>query len=122
MEQSRDNVLGFRAVGEVTKEDYATLVPAVAAAIKQYATIRVLFDLSDFKREKAVAWGADLGFGREYHDKIERMALVGDRSWGRGQDRSTLLGQGRRVVRHGRRCLDVGRRLSPISRTESTRR
>lgn len=83
MEQSKDNVLGFRAVGEVTKEDYATLGPAVAAAIKEYGTIRVLFDLSDFKREKAEAWGADLGFGREYHDKIERMALVGDQSWGK---------------------------------------
>lgn len=83
MEQSKDNVLGFRAVGEVTKEDYATLGPAVSAAIKQYGTIRVLIDLTDFKREKAEAWGSDLGFGHEYHDKIERMALVGDQSWGK---------------------------------------
>lgn len=82
MEQSKDNVLGFRAVGEITKEDYATLGPAVAAAIKQYGAIRLLVDLSDFKKEKAEAWASDLDFGKEYHDQIERMALVGDQSWG----------------------------------------
>lgn len=82
MEQSKDNVLGFRAVGDITKEDYSTLGPAVSAAVDEYGTVRLLIDLTDFKKEKAEAWGSDLGFGKQYHDKIERMALVGDQSWG----------------------------------------
>jgi hypothetical protein len=83
MSQSKDNVLGYRVVGDVTKEDYATLVPAVQAAVKQYGAVRVLFDLSQFKWEKVDAWGKDLGFGKEFKDKIERMALVGHESWGK---------------------------------------
>lgn len=83
MSQSKDNVLGYRVVGDVTKEDYATLVPAVQAAVKQYGAVRVLFDLSQFKWEKVDAWGKDFGFGKEFKDKIERMALVGQESWGK---------------------------------------
>lgn len=59
-------------MGEITKEDYPTLGPAVAAPIKQYGAIRLLVDLSDFKKENAEAWASDLGFGKEYHDQIER--------------------------------------------------
>jgi hypothetical protein len=83
MGQSEDNVLGYRVVGDVTEDDYSGLTPTVEAAIKEYGTIRLLFDLSDFKWEKVDAWGSDLGFGKEFKDKIERMALVGNRSWGK---------------------------------------
>jgi hypothetical protein len=83
MGQSEDNVLGYRVVGDVTKDDYSDLTPTVEAAIKQYGAIRLLFDLSDFKWEKIDAWSSDLGFGKEFKGKIERMALVGDRSWGK---------------------------------------
>jgi len=81
MDQSEGNVLGFRAVGNITKEDYATLTPAVEAAIKEYGSIRLLMDLTHFKWEKAEAWGSDFGFGKQFHESIERMALVGNASW-----------------------------------------
>ena len=83
MGPSEDNVLGYRVIGDVTTEDYSDLTPTVEAAIKKYGAIRLLFDLSDFKWEKVDAWGSDLGFGKEFKDKIERMALVGNRSWGK---------------------------------------
>ena len=83
MGQSEDNVLGYRVVGDVTKDDYTDLVPAVEAAVKKYGAIRLLFDLSDFKWEKVDAWKSDFGFGHEFKGKIERMALVGDQSWGK---------------------------------------
>jgi hypothetical protein len=75
------NVLGFNVSGEVTKADYEVLTPAVAAAIDQHGTVRLLLDLTDFHWEKVSAWGADLRFGRQYHDKIDRMAIVGDKRW-----------------------------------------
>lgn len=83
MGQSEDNVLGYRVVGDITKADYTGLVPAVEAAVKSYGAIRLLLDLSDFKWEKVDAWGADFRFGHEFKDKIERMALVGNESWGK---------------------------------------
>ena len=64
MGQSEDNVLGYRVVGDVTKDDYIDLTPTVEAAIKEYGAIRLLFDLSDFKWEKVDAWSSDLGFGK----------------------------------------------------------
>ena len=83
MDQSEDNVLGYRVVGDVTKEDYTLLVPGVEAAVKQYGAIRLLFDLTKFKWEKADAWSSDLNFGKDFKGNIERMALVGDQKWGK---------------------------------------
>ena len=83
MGQSEDNVLGYRVVGDVTKDDYTELVPTVQAAVKKYGAIRLLFDLSDFKWEKVDAWRSDFGFGHEFKGKIERMALVGHGSFGK---------------------------------------
>ncbi|MGI9529666.1 MAG: STAS/SEC14 domain-containing protein [Acidimicrobiia bacterium] len=83
MGQSTDNVLGYRVVGDVTKDDYGTLVPQVEAAVKQYGAIRILFNMSDFKWERVDAWGSDFGFGKEFKNSIERMALVGHESWGK---------------------------------------
>jgi aspartate-semialdehyde dehydrogenase len=31
--------------------------------------------------EKVEAWGADWKFGREYHQKISKMAIVGNKTW-----------------------------------------
>ena len=81
--QSEDNVLGYRIIGDITKDDYTQLVPTVEAAVKEYGAIRLLFDLSDFTWEKVDAWSSDLGFGKEFKGTIERMALVGQQSWGK---------------------------------------
>ncbi|MGA7688981.1 MAG: STAS/SEC14 domain-containing protein [Jiangellales bacterium] len=77
---SHDHVLGFRVSGDITKEDYDVLTPAVATAA-QNGSVRLLLDLTDFRWEKVDAWGADLHFGHEFHDAIERMAIVGDHAW-----------------------------------------
>ena len=34
-----------------------------------------------FHWEKTSSWGADLHFGHEFHHKIERVAIVGDKKW-----------------------------------------
>ncbi|MFV0458357.1 MAG: STAS/SEC14 domain-containing protein [Actinomycetales bacterium] len=79
--RSHDNILGFGVEGDVTKEDYQVLVPAVQAALESHATVSLLLDLVGFHWEKVSAWGADLRFGATYHDKIARMAIVGDHTW-----------------------------------------
>jgi len=81
MERSGGSTLGFKVSGDVTKADYAVLTPAVEKAVAQHGTVNVLLDLTDFHWEKVSAWGADLHFGHECHDKIDRMAIVGDKKW-----------------------------------------
>ncbi len=75
------DTLGFRVSGDVTKADYDVLTPAVAATVDKYGTVNLLLDLTDFHWEKVSAWGADLRFGHEYHDRIARLAIVGDAKW-----------------------------------------
>jgi hypothetical protein len=81
LDQSSGNVLGFKVSGDVVKADYDTLVPAVEAALKTNGKVMVLLDMTEFKWEKAEAWGADLKFGHEFHHKISKMAIIGDKNW-----------------------------------------
>jgi hypothetical protein len=81
LDRSTGRTLGFKVSGDVTKADYEVLTPAVAAAVDQHGTVNVLLDLTDFHWEKIGAWGADIHFGHECHDKIDRMAIVGNRNW-----------------------------------------
>lgn len=75
--------LAFAVAGDITKEDYDVLMPVVAQAIDEHGSVNLLLDLTDFRWEKVSAWGADLEFGHRYHEKIERMALVGNKAWER---------------------------------------
>ena len=81
MERSSGSNLGYAISGTVTKADYETLVPAVAAAVKEHGSVSLLLDLTDFHWEKVSAWGDDLNFGKQFDDKVEKMAIVGDKKW-----------------------------------------
>ncbi len=81
IDHSGGSALGFRVTGDVTKDDYEVLTPAVAAAIDEHGTVNLLIDLTGFHSEKMSVWGSDLHFGHEYHHKIGRMAIVGDKKW-----------------------------------------
>lgn len=83
LDRSQGNTLGFAVSGDVTKADYDVLVPAVEAALTDADSVRLLLDMTEFHWEKVGAWGADLSFGHEFHQKIARMALVGNKNWER---------------------------------------
>lgn len=80
-DQSAGRILGFKISNTVTKDDYSTLLPEVEAAVQTYENIALLLEMTDFKWEAINAWGKDLKFGRKYHKKIIRMAIVGDKTW-----------------------------------------
>lgn len=81
MEKSSGNVIGFKMIGDVTKTDYATLDPAVEAAVEKYGSVNLLLDLTQFHWEKATAWASDIEFGHTYKDKIDKMAMVSHAKW-----------------------------------------
>ena len=41
----------------------------------------MFFNLTGFKWEKIDASVADLKFGHTFHEKIQRMAIVGEKTW-----------------------------------------
>ena len=81
LSQSSGNILGYKAIGKITKEDYAALTTAVEALVQQESSICLMLDLEAFEGEKAKAWGADLKFGRDFRKKIEKLAIIGDKRW-----------------------------------------
>ena len=83
MDRSTQTVLGFEVSGTVTKDDYEVLTPAVEAAIDANGSVSLLLDLTGFHWEKVSAWASDLRFAKQYHDKISKMAIVGDKKWER---------------------------------------
>ena len=78
LSHSAGSALGFRVSGVVTKDDYEVLVPAVEKVVADSGEAHLLLDLTDLKWEKVDAWGSDLRFGRDYRDKVTRLAVVGD--------------------------------------------
>ena len=80
-DRSTGDTLGFVVSGDVTKADYDLMTPAVEAAVEEHGTVKLLLDVTDFRWEKVDAWGADLHFGHEFHEKVARMALVGNKKW-----------------------------------------
>jgi predicted acylesterase/phospholipase RssA len=83
MERSTGKILGYTISGDMTKADYQTLVPAVEAAIKDHGSVSLLFDMTAFRWEKVNAWSSDLNFGKQFHDAVDKMAIVGNKSWER---------------------------------------
>ncbi|MCH9815507.1 MAG: STAS/SEC14 domain-containing protein [Actinomycetia bacterium] len=79
--QSQGRSIGFRVSGDVSKADYEVLDPDVAQVVAEYGSANLLCDLTDFHWEKAEAWRSDMDFGKKYHKKIHRMAIVGDKRW-----------------------------------------
>jgi len=78
-----DNVVGFKAVGEVDSEDYAnTLLPAIDQALEGSDKLRFLYVLDDdFSGYSAGAAWQDTKLGIEHFTKFEKIAIVTDTDW-----------------------------------------
>ena len=88
MSQSSGNVLGYRVIGKLTKEDYATVAADIEALGQQESSIGLLLDLEAFEGEEIEARGAKLSFEGDYQERIAKLAIVGDKKW--HEERLTL--------------------------------
>jgi hypothetical protein len=78
-----DDVVAARAVGQVTRQDYASvLIPRVEVAARRHEKLRCYYEIGgDFTGMKAGAIWADLRIGVEYWTRWERVAVVTDHAW-----------------------------------------
>lgn len=82
LSESSGRIVGYKVVGKVTPEDYQQLNPEVQALVDEYDDdVCLLLDMQEFAGEEAKAWLPDLKFGHRFHDKIAKMAIVGDKRW-----------------------------------------
>jgi hypothetical protein len=75
------NVLAFKMSGKLHDEDYKTFVPLVDDAIAKSGKVRMLAQFHDFHGWDAHAMWDDIKFATTHCTKIERIALVGEKSW-----------------------------------------
>ncbi len=81
LSESSGNILGYKVIGKITKEDYATLIEDIEALGQEEDSIRLLLDLEEFKGEELKARGAKLNFRGDYQKKMAKLAIVGDKKW-----------------------------------------
>ena len=78
-----ENTLGFKMTGLLHDEDYKMFVPRVDEAIADDGKVRILAQFHDFKGWDAHALWDDIKFATTHCAKIERIALVGEKTWER---------------------------------------
>jgi len=73
--------LGFKLSGKLHDEDYKKFVPIIDAAVAQHGKVRLLAQFHDFKGWDLHALWDDIKFSTTHCTKIDRIALVGERTW-----------------------------------------
>lgn len=78
-----DRVLGLRARGEVTADDYTTvLVPAIEERLSKHRKVRLLYVIGDeFRGYSGGAAWEDAKVGMKHLTSFERVAVVTDVDW-----------------------------------------
>jgi hypothetical protein len=83
-QKAETNTLEIELSGRLTKEDYETFVPKIEAAIAEHGKLRMLVRLTDFHGWNAGALWEDLKFDARHFTDIERLAIVGEKTWEKG--------------------------------------
>jgi SpoIIAA-like len=76
-----ENILGFKLSGTLHDADYKTFVPAIDAAVAKAGKVRLLAQFHDFHGWDAHALWDDVKFSTTHCLSIERIALVGEKTW-----------------------------------------
>jgi hypothetical protein len=74
-------VLGFKMSGTLRDEDYQKFVPVIDAAVAKEGKVRLLAQFHDFHGWDLHALWDDIKFSTTHCTKIDRIALVGDKTW-----------------------------------------
>lgn len=81
MDSGPDRTLGFKLSGKLRDEDYETFVPRVDEAVAREGKVRMVAWFHDFEGWDAHALWDDIRFATTHCNKIDRLALVGEKKW-----------------------------------------
>jgi hypothetical protein len=76
-----DQAVGFKMSGKLHDADYKAFVPLVDAAIAKHGKVRMLAQFHDFHGWDLHALWDDIKFSTTHCTKIEKIALVGEKTW-----------------------------------------
>lgn len=75
------NIIYTVAEGKLTKEDYDRLIPLLEEKIESFGIIRWYFEMQDFEGWSLSAMWQDIKFDFKNREKLERIAMVGNKKW-----------------------------------------
>jgi len=81
IESSDSNILAFQLSGKLHDDDYKVFVPIVERAVEAHGKVRLLSQFHDFHGWDAHALWDDIKFATKHCTAMERIALVGDKTW-----------------------------------------
>jgi hypothetical protein len=81
LSKGSDKILGFKLSGKLHDEDYKRFVPLVDAALAREGKVRMLAWFHDFHGWDVHALWDDIKFATTHCTNVERVALVGDKTW-----------------------------------------
>ena len=81
MSESSENVIGIEVSEKLTEQYYQNLVQLLEKAIEEHGKLRLLWDMDNFEGWSLDAFWQDLKLDTEHKDRIERLALIGDKQW-----------------------------------------
>jgi SpoIIAA-like len=81
LDRGSGKVIGVKLSGKLHDGDYKQFVPTVDAAIAEQGKVRMLAWFNDFHGWDAHALWDDTKFAATHCTKIERIALVGEKTW-----------------------------------------
>lgn len=73
--------LDLKITGKLEAQDYDIFVPEIEAQIKAHGKISIMLELLDFEGWTAGAAWHDTKFAIKHFNDIERIAVVGDKTW-----------------------------------------
>ncbi len=76
--------VSLRIAGKLEAEDYDFFVPEIERQIEQYGKLNMLVELIDFHGWTAGAAWEDTKFGVRHFNDLQKLAIVGDKSWEKG--------------------------------------
>jgi len=79
-----ESVIGLTVTGKLTKEDYSNIVPEIDLHMQAHAKVNMFMELVDFHGWTPSAAWEDTKFGLKHFSDIERLAIVGDKTWEKG--------------------------------------
>ena len=83
-EENGGKVLAVHVSGKLIKADYEHFVPEFERLVRQHGKLCLLFDMASFHGWEASAAWEDFKFGVEHFADIEKIAMVGEKSWQHG--------------------------------------
>gem|GEM_PF-329656 len=75
------HTIGFKLSGKLHDEDYKTFVPLVDAELASGGKVNLLAQFQDFHGWDAHALWDDIKFATTHCNSINRIAIVGDKTW-----------------------------------------